>query len=73
MDTMNDYTISVYDPYAKTHKYQSKNLIDVSKDSDLIILAVNHDQFKELPLSEMARVMRNKDFLILEIYIIGRW
>lgn len=62
MDTMNDYTISVYDPYAKTHKYQSKNLIDVSKDSDLIILAVNHDQFKELPLSEMARVMRNKNF-----------
>lgn len=61
MEERKDYTISVYDPHVKTHKYQAKDLIDVSKDSDLILLAVNHDTFKNLPLNDMGRVMRNKN------------
>jgi UDP-N-acetyl-D-mannosaminuronic acid dehydrogenase len=62
IDERGDYEISVYDPYVITYKYQARDLIDVAKNSDLILLAVNHDAFKELPLSEMARVMRNKNF-----------
>ena len=62
MEEKEDYEISVYDPHVKTYKYQAKDLIDVVKDSDLILLAVNHDAFKELPLSDMASVMRNKNF-----------
>jgi len=62
MDERDDYEVSVYDPYVKNHKYQAKDLIDVAKNSDLILLAVHHDDFKNLPLSDMAKVMRNKYF-----------
>lgn len=62
LDEREDYEISVYDPHLKTHKYQAKDLIDASKNSDLIILAVNHDDFNNLPLRDMARVMRNRNF-----------
>lgn len=58
-----DYEISIYDPHVKIYKHQAKDLIDASKDSDLIVLAVNHDVFKGLPLSEMGRVMRNRNVL----------
>lgn len=61
LEARKDYDISVYDPYVKTHKYQAKDLIDASKDSDLIVLGVNHDIFKDLPLEDMVLVMRNKN------------
>jgi UDP-N-acetyl-D-mannosaminuronic acid dehydrogenase len=61
LEARKDYDISVYDPYVKTHKYQAKDLIDASKDSDLIVLGVNHDIFKDLPLEDMGLVMRNKN------------
>ncbi|WP_077369209.1 nucleotide sugar dehydrogenase [Anaerosalibacter sp. Marseille-P3206] len=69
LEQRDDYEISVYDPHVKEYKYQAKDLIDASKESDLILLAVNHDIFKTLPLSDMGRVMRNtilfdtRDFL----------
>lgn len=62
MDKREDYEISVYDPYVKTHKYQAKDLVDVAKNSDLLLLAVHHDYFRNLPLSDMAKVMRNRNF-----------
>ena len=62
MEKREDYEISVYDPYVKTHKYQAKDLVDVAKNSDLLLLAVHHDYFKNLPLSDMAKVMRNRNF-----------
>ena len=55
-----DYSISVYDPYVKKLKYQTAGVIDATRNSDLVILAVNHDCFRELPLAEMIRSMRNK-------------
>lgn len=62
IDERDDYEVSVYDPYVKNHRYQAKDLIDVAKNSDLILLAVHHNDFKNLPLSDMAKVMRNKNF-----------
>lgn len=61
MDKRGDYKIRVYDPYVKIHKYQAKDLIEVAKGSDLLVLAVHHDCFKHLPLDEMAKVMRNRN------------
>ncbi|MFS8542073.1 MAG: hypothetical protein LOD89_08285, partial [Tissierellales bacterium] len=61
LEARKDYDISVYDPHVKTYKYQAKDLIDASKDSDLIVLGVNHDIFKDLPLEDMGLVMRNKN------------
>lgn len=57
-----DYNISIYDPHVKIGKYQEEDLIEASKNSDLILLGVNHDMFKELPLDDMGKVMRNKNF-----------
>ncbi|MGI6587860.1 MAG: nucleotide sugar dehydrogenase [Peptococcia bacterium] len=62
MDKREDYLVSVYDPYVSTYKYQAKDLLDVSRNSDLLLLAVDHDNFKKLPLNEMAKVMRNRNF-----------
>lgn len=63
IDGRKDYEVIIYDPYVKTHKYQEKDLIEAAKDSDLIVLGVNHDVFRSLPLNEIAKVMRNKNFL----------
>lgn len=60
IEKLDDYSISVYDPYVKRLKYQTASVIDAARNSDLIILAVNHDCFRELPLAEMIRTMRNK-------------
>ena len=46
----------------KAHKYQAKDIVTASENSDLIVLAVNHDDFNNLPLQDMSRVMRNKNF-----------
>jgi len=61
MDKREDYEIRVYDPYVKTHKYQARDLIDVADGSDLLVLAVHHDCFKNLPLIDIAKVMRNRN------------
>lgn len=61
LDEKEDYSISVYDPHVKTYKYQAKDLIDASQNSDLIVLAVDHDVFRNLPLDEIGQVMRNKN------------
>ena len=60
LDKKGNYKISVYDPHVKSYKYQARNLIEAAEDSDLIVLAVNHDEFKYLPLDDMGNVMRNK-------------
>src|SRR5699024_2806414 len=62
LDKREGFEINVYDPYIKNHKYQKSSIIEASKDSDLIVLGVNHDVFKNLPLNDMAEVMRNKNF-----------
>lgn len=61
LENRKDYRISVYDPHVKTHKYQEEDVIEASKGSDLILLAVNHDEFKHLPLNDMGNVMRNRN------------
>lgn len=60
IDERLDYEVSVYDPYVTNHKYHEDNIIKAAKNSDLIVLAVNHNEFKELPLAKMSKVMRNK-------------
>lgn len=56
-----DYTISIYDPYVKNHKYQAKNVYSALENSDLLLLGVNHNDFKDLPFDDISRVMRNKN------------
>lgn len=58
-----NYKIEIYDPHVTSYRYLNKNLLDASKDSDLIILGVNHDEFINLPISKIGDVMRNKNIL----------
>ena len=58
-----NYKISVVDPYVKEFKYKMENIAEAAKDSDLIVLAVNHKDFKELDFDNLAKKMRNKIIL----------
>jgi UDP-N-acetyl-D-mannosaminuronic acid dehydrogenase len=60
-----EYEISVVDPFVKNFKYKHSNILNATENSDLLILAVNHNQFKDLPLKEIYKQMRNKNFFDL--------
>jgi len=81
-----NYKISVVDPYVKEFRYKVENVTEAAKDSDLLVLAVKHKDFKELDFDTLAKKMRNKVVLdtrnhfnknILEIkgfkyYLLGK-
>lgn len=58
-----NYRISVVDPYVKEFRYKVENVVEAAKDSDLLVLAVNHKNFKELNFDNIAKKMRNKNVL----------
>jgi len=58
-----NYKITVVDPYVKNFRYKVENVAEAAKDSDLLVLAVNHKDFKELDFDILAKTMRNKIIL----------
>jgi UDP-N-acetyl-D-mannosaminuronic acid dehydrogenase len=54
------YKVSAVDPYCASFKQKEEDMVKACENSDMVILAVNHDAFKTLPLKEMASVMREK-------------
>lgn len=63
IETEGEYDISIVDPYVKSYKYKQENLFKAADNSDLIVLAVNHNEFKTLPLDDIGRHMRNRNLL----------
>jgi len=57
------YKITIVDPYVKEFRYKIENVAEAAKDSDLLILAVNHKEFKDLDFDLIAKKMRNKIIL----------
>jgi len=55
-----NYKISVVDPYVKEFRYKVEDILKAVKDCDLLVLAVNHKDFKELNFDILAKKMRNK-------------
>lgn len=53
-----NYDISIVDPYVKKIRYLEKDIRKACAGSDLILLGVNHKQFRVLPLEEMRKGMR---------------
>lgn len=51
-----NYRIKVYDPYVKLDESYCSTFNDAVSDADLIVLAVNHDVFKNLKFNENARI-----------------
>lgn len=62
MEESREYDISVYDPYIKEYKYNTEDILAASENSDLVLLAVNHDAFRDLPLNAIAGQMRTRNF-----------
>ncbi len=56
-----NYEIALFDPHIKGYKHQKSSVLEAAKDSDLLVLAVNHDAFKHLPFEDIGKVMRNKN------------
>lgn len=59
----NGYEVRIYDPHVTSYKDLSEDSVKAAKESDLILLGVNHDEFYQLPLDKMGNVMRNKNIL----------
>ena len=60
----NNYNVKVFDPYIKDFQINCQSILEACKDSDLLILGVNHDYFKNLPLDEIKTTMKGN--LILD-------
>jgi UDP-N-acetyl-D-mannosaminuronic acid dehydrogenase len=58
-----NYKISVVDPYVKEFRYKVENVAEAANDSDLLVLAVNHKNFKELDFDTLDKKMRNQIIL----------
>ncbi|NLY70267.1 MAG: nucleotide sugar dehydrogenase [Clostridiales bacterium] len=54
--------VSIYDPHVENYDGNEKDLITAARDSDLLVLGVHHNNFKELPFKELAEIMRHKNF-----------
>ena len=53
--------VSVYDPLVSQFKYLLSSLEDSLKYSDLLLLFVGHEKFKEINLEKISSLMRNKN------------
>ena len=60
----NNYNVKVFDPYIKDFQINCQSILEACKDSDLLILGVHHDYFKNLPLDEIKTTMKGN--LILD-------
>ncbi|MGO1469552.1 MAG: nucleotide sugar dehydrogenase [Tissierella sp.] len=58
-----DINVKIYDPHVNIENHQYNSMSDAARDSDLLILAVNHDIFKALPLREISETMKQKNIL----------
>lgn len=65
----NNYTVKVFDPFVKDFYLNENNIISACKESDLLILGVNHDCFKILPLDEIKKEMRGNLMLDTRNYL----
>jgi len=63
------YEISIFDPYVKEYKYLEKDIKTACTNSDLVALAVNHNEFKMLPLKDMKSKMRGNLILDTRNYL----
>lgn len=68
----NGYDIAVVDPYVKDHKYLVKDIKKACTGSDLVVLGVNHNEFKVIPLMDMKREMRGHIILDTRNYLDRR-
>lgn len=57
------YEINVVDPYVMSHKYIEKNIFKAVENSDILVLGVNHEDFKTLDFKRISSLMNKKEVL----------
>lgn len=55
--------VFVFDPIAKGFKYELSGLEDSVRDSDLIVLLVDHESYNELSIKKISNLMRKRNIL----------
>ena len=55
--------VKVCDPHAAEKVANNFEMYDACKDSDIVVLGVNHDQFRNVDFNKMAENMNNKVIL----------
>lgn len=59
----NGYEVSIYDPYVSSCKYIERDLAKCIKDSDILVLGVDHDIFRNIDYKEVYYNMKEKILL----------
>lgn len=65
----NNYTVKVFDPFVKGFYLNNNDIVSACHNSDLLILGVNHDYFKDLPLNTIKKEMRGNIILDTRNYL----
>jgi len=52
--------LSIYDPHVKYFDYELSGFEEAFKDSDCILLTVNHSEFKYIDPAQIAKIVKNK-------------
>ncbi len=55
--------VSIHDPVANNFKYSLSDLEDSLKESNLVVLLVGHDSFREISFDKMSEYMKTKNIL----------
>lgn len=63
LEEIRDIKISLYDPYVEQYKYLVKDLDEAIKDTDMIILGVNHKEFEDLGFKEIFKMVNTPNIL----------
>jgi UDP-N-acetyl-D-mannosaminuronic acid dehydrogenase len=66
-------TVTAYDPLSKESfgARHAKSLVNAAKKTDCIVIATDHEEFKNMKLSEIATLMRPSPFIVDGRRIIG--
>ena len=55
--------VKVCDPHAAEKVENNFDIYDAAKDADIVVLGVNHDEFKDVDFAKLAEGMKNKNIL----------
>lgn len=59
----NNYEVELYDPYVKNYEVLNNNIYECAKNSDFLVLGVDHTVFKDLDYKAILEVMDNNIFI----------
>jgi UDP-N-acetyl-D-mannosaminuronic acid dehydrogenase len=63
IEEVSGITISIHDPYVQDFKYLEKDIYTACKDSDLVILGVNHQLFSDANMDRIYKDMKQANIL----------